>query len=68
VRVETDLNQVLAARAHGIKIPVELSDKAVMDPLVSRVKGPPSHVLTLFQEKAVVEEWFSGCKYSAIFF
>jgi len=40
------LDTVRAARAHGISIPAELRDKAIMDPL----------------EKAVVEEWFSGYK------
>ena len=32
------LDQVRAATAHGIRIPAELRDKAVMDPLVSCVK------------------------------
>ena len=38
------LDQVRAARAHGIRVPVELCDKAIMDPLVSRVECPPSCV------------------------
>lgn len=32
------LNQVRAARAHGIKIPEELRDNRVMDVLVSCIK------------------------------
>lgn len=38
------LDTVRAARAHGINIPPELRDNAVIDPL----------------ERAVIEEWFSG--------
>jgi len=37
------LDQVRAARAHGIRIPAELRDKAIMDSLVSYVKLPLSH-------------------------
>lgn len=40
------LDTVRAARAHGVKIPAELRDSAIIDPL----------------EKAVIEEWFSGYK------
>lgn len=60
-------DQVRAARAHGIRIPTELGDKAIMDRLVSCAKQSPSHALTVFQEKAVVEEWFSGCEDSVPF-
>ena len=59
---EPILDQVRAATAHGIRIPAELHDKAVMGPLVGCIKRPQLHVLTVFQEKAVVEEWFSGCE------
>lgn len=55
-------DQVRAARAHGIRTPAELRNKAVMDPLVSRVTWPPWHALIVLQERAVVEEWFSGCE------
>ena len=56
------LDQVRAATAHGIRIPAELRDKAIIDPLVSCFKRLQPHLLTVLQEKAVVEEWFSGCE------
>lgn len=33
-----------------------------MDQLVGHVPRPPPHALIFLQEKAVVEEWFSGCE------
>jgi len=61
------LDQVRAARAHGIRVPAEFRDEAIVDPLVSCVEQLPLHVLTVLQEKAVVEEWFSGCEVSVPF-
>ena len=58
------LDQVLAATANGIRVPAELRDKTIMDPLVSCVEQLQTYGLTVLQEKAVVEEWFSGCESS----